>query len=77
MQDFSHSHVNNYKTSIWLIELSLKKKAPYNIPKYLLISLIRINSDEKYLKKLNEILEKKNNKREYYRNINKGFRGCD
>lgn len=74
MKDLAHSHINNYRTCIWLIDLSLQKKAPYNISKYLLISLIRINSDDKYIRKLNEILDKKNCRKEYYRNINNGGR---
>ena len=74
MKDFAHSHVNNYKTCIWLIDLSIRKKAPYNISRYLLISLIRINSDDRYIKKLKEILDKKSCKKEYYININKGGR---
>ena len=77
MKDFAHTHVNNYRTCIWLIDLSLRKKAPYNISKYLLISLIRINSDDKYVRKLNEILDKKNTRKEIYYNVNKGGKRCD
>ena len=77
MKDFAHTHVNNYRTSVWLVDLSLRKKAPYNISKYLLISLIRINSDDRYIKKLKEILDKKSCKKEYYININKGGKRCD
>lgn len=77
MKDFAHTHVNNYRTSVWLVDLSLRKKCPYNISKYLLVSLIRINSDDKYVRKLNEVLDKKNTRKEIYYNVNKGFRGCD
>lgn len=76
MENFAHTHINNYNACVWLIKLSLSKKVPYNISKYLLISLIRINSDEKYLKKLNEVLDKKRTKKENYYNVNKGFDGC-
>ena len=77
MRNFAHSHVNNFRTCIWLIDLSLRKKTPYNISKYLLISLIRINSDEKYIRKLTEILDKKNKRKEIYYNVNKGYKRCD
>lgn len=72
MLNFAHTHVKNYRTSIWLVDLSLRKKSPYNISRYLLESLIRINSDDKYVRKLNEILDKKNTKKEIYYNVNKG-----
>lgn len=72
IDNFAHSHIENYKTCQWMIELSLKKKCPYDIPKYLVISLIRLNNDEEYLRKLNEILNKKNKKKEKFIRVNKG-----
>lgn len=74
MKDFAHSHIKNYKTCLWIIELSLNKKCPYNLPKYLVISLIRLNNDDRYLYKLNSLLEKRNNKKINYFNSNKGVR---
>lgn len=71
IEGFAHTHVNNYKTCLWLIELSVNKKCPYDIPRYLLISLIRINDDSKYLAKLYEILKKKSTKKEKYYNRKK------
>ena len=73
-KDFCHSHIKNYKTCIWVIDLLLKKRCPYNIPKYLLISLIRLTDDEIYKNKLEHILEKKNNPKKIYYNSNKGLR---
>lgn len=74
MKDFAHSHLQSYKACLLLIDLSIKKKYPYNLSKYLIVSLIRINSDEKYLQKLNEVLDKKQSKKEVYYNINKGIK---
>lgn len=71
---FVHSHIKNYKTCLWIIDLSIKKKCPFDLPKYLVISLIRLTNDEKYLQKLNGILDKKNRKKEHYFNSNKGVR---
>ena len=70
--EFIHSHINNYNTAKWIIGLAINKKCPYDLSKYLVISLIRISTDEKYIRKLKEILNKKNNKKEYYINVNKG-----
>ena len=50
-----HTHVTNYKTALWLIKLSEHKSIPHDISLYLLESLIRINSDEEYLRKLKEL----------------------
>lgn len=71
IKGFAHTHVNNYKTCLWLIELSINKKCPYDIPRYLIISLIKINDDSKYLTKLYEILKKKSTKKEKYYNSKK------
>ena len=54
-----HTHINNYKTALWLIKLSEHKSVPYNIPLYFLESLIRISSDEKYLDKLKRLQKSK------------------
>ena len=74
MTDFAHTHVKNLKSAKWLVELSISKKCPYDISKYFVESLIRINHDEKYLRKLNEILLKKKCNKDYYFNPNKGRR---
>lgn len=71
MKEFAHTHIKNLKACKWLIELSLKKKVPHDINRYFLISLSRINNDENYSRKINELLENKK-KKEYYVNVNKG-----
>jgi hypothetical protein len=71
MKDFAHTHIKNLKACKWLIELSLKKKVPYDINKYFLVSLSRINDNEDYLRKINDLLKNKK-KKEYYFNVNKG-----
>lgn len=74
MKDFAHSHLDNYKTCLYLIDLSLSKKLPQHLPRYLIVSLLRINSDEKYVRKIQELLDNKKEKAHYY-NSNKGVRG--
>jgi len=65
IEGFAHTHLKNVKTANRLIDLSLEKKLPHDIPRYLLISLIRINSDERYISKANELLENKKKKDKY------------
>lgn len=66
MEGFVHSHINNYRTCLWIIDLLEHKKCPYDIPKYLLISLIRLTDDERYLDNLNCLLKNKSHKQRYY-----------
>lgn len=64
-----HTHITNYNTALWLIKLSEHKSMPHNISLYLLESLIRINSDKEYVRKLKELQEAKQNKsHDYYYN---------
>lgn len=73
MEGFAHSHIKNLKTAQWIVELSIKRKIPQDLPKYLIISLLRINDDEKYLMNINALLEKRKRKKFYY-NSQKGVR---
>ena len=63
--DFSkgHTHIRNFSTAKFIIELSLHKSIPKHLSNYLLISLIRINTDDEYIDKLQEMLECDVNKR--------------
>lgn len=75
LKGFQHTHVKNYKTCIFLIDLAHYKRIPRHLPPYLLTSLIRISEDEEYKKKIQELLDAKSNKqKQYYYNSNKGVR---
>lgn len=48
-----HTHINNYNTAKFLINLALYKTIPdKNMSKYLYQSLIRISSDQTYINKI-------------------------
>lgn len=48
-----HTHINNYNTAKFLINLALYKTVPdKNMSKYLYQSLIRISSDQSYINKI-------------------------
>lgn len=52
-----HTHIRNFSTAKFIIELSLHKSIPKHLSNYLIISLIRINTDEEYKDKLNDMLK--------------------
>lgn len=47
-----HTHINNYKTAKWLIDLAIHKSIPNRKKRYFLESLIRISTDNTYKKLL-------------------------
>ncbi len=75
MDGFCHTHIKNYKTCIYLINLSKKKKCPNDTPRYLLISLMRINERGEYTNKIEQLLNKER-KRCYNNNSIYGYRAC-
>lgn len=66
MEGFAHTHLDSIKQCRLLIQLSLEKRAPHDLSKYLLVSLTRVNDDEVYLRKINDLIEKKRKKPEYF-----------
>ena len=62
-----HTHINNFHTCKYIIDLSIHKTVPYHLSDYLLISLIRLSNDKDYIEKINKLLiqnkKKRNNKR--------------
>lgn len=65
MEGFAHTHLHNLKTAEWLINLCLEKRLPRDIPRYLLISLLRISDNEEYTNKAYELLNNKKKKARY------------
>lgn len=69
-----HTHLRNFKTAKWLIELYNQKRIPRDLHgDYLLKSLVRISDDPIYTKKVESLIEiKKNKSKPYYINVQKG-----
>lgn len=61
-----HTHINNFKTCKFIIDLCLHKTVPYHLSDYLLISILRLSDDEIYKSKIRKVLEE-NKRRRYYR----------
>lgn len=65
MDGFAHTHLESFGTAKRVVCLSLAKKVPQNLSFYVLISLRRVNTDEKYLEKINQVLENHQKKQRY------------
>lgn len=69
-----HTHVNNFNTCKYLINMSLYKRVPKHLSDYLLVSLIRLSDSKSYTHKIEQLLnqnkakkQQKGNKDEYNR----------
>ena len=58
-----HTHINNYKTCKFIIDLCIHKTIPRHLSDYLLVSIIRITEDKKYKDEIYKILEASNKKK--------------
>jgi predicted nucleic acid binding AN1-type Zn finger protein len=47
-----HTHINNYHTAKWLIDLAIHRTIPNRKSNYFLDSLIRISTDANYIEQL-------------------------
>lgn len=64
---FAHSHIKNYKTALWIIELVINRKVPNDISYYLLISLLRLTDskderNKRYIENINSLMKSKKKK---------------
>lgn len=58
-----HTHINNYNTAKYLIDLSIHNTVPYHLSNYLLESLLRISLDENYKRKIQNLIDKQKSHR--------------
>ena len=65
---YGHTHIRNFKTAKYLIDMVIHKRIPYHLPTYLLVSLKRLSDDEVYAHKIDLLLENKKNRRCVYVN---------
>lgn len=54
-----HTHISNLNTAKYIINLSINKNMPHHLSKYLIVSLIRLATDQRYIHRLNGLLEQK------------------
>lgn len=58
-----HTHINNFHTCKYIIDLCIHKTVPYHLSDYLLVSIIRITEDKCYKKAIELKLEENKKKR--------------
>ena len=63
-----HTHIANFNTAKYLIDMVLHSRIPYHLPIYLLISLQRLSDDENYKEKIEGLIQNKRNKEKQYVN---------
>ncbi|WP_042275194.1 hypothetical protein [Faecalimicrobium dakarense] len=64
-----HTHLKHFEAAKTAIDLVINKKVPKSTDGYYLSSLIRISDDDKYISKINELIEsreQKGKKDKYY-----------
>ena len=61
-----HTHIKNFKTAKFIIDLAIHKSIPHNLNSYLLKSLIRISNDTVYKEKIQSLLDVKESKSKTY-----------
>lgn len=66
-----HTHINNFHTCKYIIDLCIHKTIPHHLSDYLLYSIIRITEDKQYKSQIKKILNQSNNKKHYNYNERK------
>ena len=63
-----HTHIENFKTAKYLIDMVIHQRMPYHLPIYLLISLQRLSDDAHYIERIEGLIRNKLNKNQQYVN---------
>ena len=57
-----HTHIKNFNTAKYLVDLAIHNSMPYNLSLYLLTSLTRITEDDTYKQKIRDLIANKKNR---------------
>lgn len=57
-----HTHIRNYKTAKYLVDLAIHNSMPHNLSPYLLTSLTRITENEDYKRRILDLIANKKNR---------------
>ncbi len=69
-----HTHLKHFEAAKTAIDLVINKKVPKSTDGYYLNSLIRISIDENYIKKINELIEARDQKGKKDKYYNSGYK---
>lgn len=53
-----HTHIGNFHTCKYIIDLSIRQYIPKDIPNYLLVSLKRLSTDQNFQDRIDQIIMK-------------------
>lgn len=62
-----HTHINNFHTCKFIIDLCIHKTVPNHLSNYLLESIIRLSNDNLYKRKIEEKIKENDKKRKIRR----------
>ena len=65
---YGHTHIRNFKTAKYLVDMVTHRRMPNHLPIYLLVSLRRLSDDEVYTHKITGLIESKKNRHSSYVN---------
>ena len=60
-----HTHINNFNTCKYIIDLCIHKTVPYHLSDYLLVSITRLSGDQQYINRIRSLIST-NSKRKTY-----------
>lgn len=58
-----HTHINNFHTCKYIIDLCIHKTIPHHLSDYLLVSIIRLSNDKEYINKIENMISNKRRNR--------------
>jgi len=57
-----HTHIRNFDTAVYIIDIMIKKAIPHHLHIYLLTSLVKLSNNEQYINKVSELINSKNHR---------------
>ena len=69
-----HTHLKHFEAAKTAVDLVINKKVPKSTDGYYLSSLIRISDDDKYISKINELIEARDQKGKKEKYYNHGYK---
>lgn len=74
---YGHTHISNYNTAKYILNLSLYQTVPKHLSQYLIVSVIRISTDLEYILQMKELLKNNNAQNLYINKLYGGNKNAD
>lgn len=69
-----HTHLKHFEAAKTAIDLVINKKVPKSTDGYYLTSLTRISNDDNYIRKINDLIESRDQKGKKEKYYNSGYK---